>query len=352
MILRRRPELGVLAAFSLFYIAVIFPFAYFRHDDWQIISNSVLRLPDDWRFLFSDTLYDRGVATRWFMRPVFKALAFASYPVFGFWYAGWLLEVLAMNLAALWLTCKTLRDLGRGDGPVLIFAIIFCASVHWHLGTQAWIGSGLINGPQLLGCALSLWAFCRFSLAAEPARAAGWLTLSVAGCVLALGAKESSVLHVVLVALLSWRVDALQRTSLERRLTGIAALALVTGLYLAGRLSLPLNRDYEPAFNDTVLRDGAALIASITIPTLVLLWAAHRRVSLALVRRGAASLWPFAVLAGVSMAPYLGHLFFSANWFFYTGYGWALSLALWGGATSILPARCATGLGARPSHCC
>ena len=69
MNLRRRPELWVMAAYSVFYIALIFPFAYFRHDDWQIISNSVLRLPDDWRFLFTDTLYDLGVPTRWFVRP-------------------------------------------------------------------------------------------------------------------------------------------------------------------------------------------------------------------------------------------------------------------------------------------
>src|SRR4051794_20483659 len=86
-----------LTLFSVVYAAGVFAFAFFRHDDWLILGNSVAHLPRDWSFAWRPTLFFHGREGDWFFRPFFKLGVYAFYQAFGFHYRAWLCALLLVT---------------------------------------------------------------------------------------------------------------------------------------------------------------------------------------------------------------------------------------------------------------
>ncbi len=322
---RLSSECRILILFGAFYLAAVFPFTYFRTDDWQIIANAKAHLPGDWTFAFSDQLFSRQHSQTWFFRPVFKALAFLNYRWFGLDAFKWLAEGLGLAMAGIGFACLALRELGDGRFRSLLFLVLFAASLHWHLGTLAWMGASLITGPQIFGLGLSTWAF----LKALNGRSMALGVLSGAAYLLALASKESSVFH----PLFLWIVCSHERVRWQNSghlRAGLGGIVLLTLLYLGFRLNRPLNDSYLRIRLEDLPYGLLLLAGALALTTVV--WAGV----LEGVRRREGGRWlaslgarpAFVGFILIAFVPVLGHPFFSPNWLFHPGFFWAFLISL------------------------
>ncbi len=279
----------IAASFAVYALAID-PFAYFRHDDWLILGNAV-RLPEDWGALWRPTLFGPEGERVWFFRPGFKFATWLFHSLFGFQYWAWLAATQLLTAAAAWLAAKPLGQNGR------YFLALFAASFTIHLGSLSWIGEGLMNCPQLFILALNFYLFM-----------SGRFTAAFLVWVVGLGFKESSVFHVLFLAAVAWTSD-------ERRLKPLIPYAVGAAAYLGIRLLvLPVNAEYLAVPTVTsVLRSVGIICALIGVtPLLACLlggqWRAWK------------SYWAFVPYFAVSLAPYLGHKFFSPGWVLVPGF--------------------------------
>ncbi len=302
---RHAPLFVMAAAYALF----VFPFAYFRHDDWLILGNGAA-LPDNWAMLWNPTLLFPDGEHIWFFRPFFKLATYLFYSAFGFHYWMWLCGTLAITLAALCLGADTIGRLTGKRERALWFLTLFAAAVPLHFGSLAWIGEGLMNCPLALGLVLSTWLVCRGLLEARR----DLLALAVPVFTLTLGFKESAVFHVAFLFALLLTDEKLRQIPLRSRALVFAPYAAISAVYLVVRLLyLPLNREYLPDLTLHALGKPALLIAAMLLVPAAL---AARTHSL----RGLGKKWLFVPFLVVTVLPYLGHPFFSPGWLFYPGF--------------------------------
>ena len=250
-----RPEWLFAGLVLALYLIGIFPYCFFRHDDWWILGNSVTHLGQDWGFLWRPTLYWQDTEIVWFFRPFFKLGTWLFFQLFAFQYYAWLTACLLLACWTLWVGYRTLQDLS-GRLAAQTFLLWFVCAIPLHLGSLAWVGEGLMNVPQglLLILCTSYWVRVGESGGLLSAPLA-WSTLYF---VLALGFKESTVFHLAFLAALTLSEPALKFRSRWRTwVPAFGAIAVVAGLYLVWRLGyLPWNPSYRPAFDAALWMDS------------------------------------------------------------------------------------------------
>lgn len=320
-----------LAIFAGLYLVAFFPFAYFRHDDWLILGNAVRRVPENWRFLFDPTLYYIESREPWFFRPLFKLFAFLFHEVFGYRYWIWLCAMLLCTMTSLTMGHAALKRWCADRAPGAALVIFFVASLHVHVGSQVWLGEGLMNCPQLLCLSLATYCFAR-AVRGENAKPL-WLSLSVVCVILGLGFKESSVFHAGFLAVAPWVEPSLRSRGFRERVALSLPFVILGAMYLPWRLAaVPLNPYYfQHVAVWPVLRGLGLMIGSFFLPFGAIAWVASRSPGglgrfLSAVGRD----WPYWGVFFVSLVPYLGHVFFSAGWLLIPAYQGLFLLALAG----------------------
>jgi hypothetical protein len=329
--LRWSDPLSIVGAIvGVFYLAVVFPLCFFRHDDWWILGNSVLHLPKDWGFLWRPTLFHHAGELVWFFRPFFKLGTYLFYQAFGFQYYFWVLGLFLLFVATVWLTHRSLLQFA---GPVAArtFSLFFICSIPLHIGSLAWVGEGMMNIPQafLLMTVLATW----FRLASENTFRWGHpqLWLGFVAFVLAIGFKESTVFHLALMGgvLLS------ERSRFAKFSTSVAyglPFAVAAAIYLYIRLGwMPLNPSYRPEFSLQLWALSLGKFLSVPMAC-AFLWIALDAGSnakqwklwgSALKKRAA-----WAPYFAVSIVVYLGQDFFSPGWWYLPSLSLALLMGL------------------------
>lgn len=304
-----------LTLFFAVYCFAIFPWAFFRHDDWLILGNAVNRLPQDWGFLWRATLYFHGIEGDWFFRPFFKLGTYVFFQLFHFHYYGWLVTLLGCQVAAIALAYATLRQVGASERRATLFVVLFTASAHFHFASLVWMGEGMMNSPQLLLMALATYAFARATL--------GWQFLSALAFALSLGFKESSLVLPALFFGLTLAAVPFRDESWARRIARLAPCALIAGGYLAWRfVCTPFNGSYVPHEWSDVLRSVVLIVGAVLAPLAIaallggLRDRPHWRGSWTALR----ALWPYAPFLFLMVAPYFGHPFFSPGWLLLPGF--------------------------------
>lgn len=138
----------LLSVFCLFYLGALFPFAFFRHDDWLIVHNGAL-LTENWSSAWSPTLTHGAMERVWFFRPLFKFNGFLFWRLFGEQYFFWLLGVLTFTVAAVYLAADSLSLFATTRKKAITFVTLFLCAPLIHFGSLTWIGEGLMNCPQI-----------------------------------------------------------------------------------------------------------------------------------------------------------------------------------------------------------
>ncbi len=323
------------------YLAVIYPLAYFRHDDWLILGNAVRHFADDWSFAFAPTLYFLNEEVVWFFRPFFKILPLIFFNTLGLNYYLWLASLLGFTVASFWFTYQSVRLLTQSIFWSTFSVLLFVSSVHLHFGSLFWVGEGMMNCPQLFFLSACTYAFL-CSLREKGKRFFGWQALSWAALLIAVGFKESSIFHGVFLALLLLLSPTFDSRSLKSKTFVILPLAIFTLAFLYVRLIvMPINPYYVPKWNlAEISREIAVLIAAYLGPLLI--WfgvlvvsskESARRYSQALLKQ-----LPYAGFLALCLVPYLGHSFFSPGWFMVPAYYFFFVLALAGHRAGITPA--------------
>jgi hypothetical protein len=313
------------------YLVGVFPFAFFRHDDWLILGNAVVRMTHDWSFAWRTSLYFHDRPSDWFFRPFFKLGTYLFFRLYGFRYELWLATLLAIEAGGVALGALVVRELTGSLAAAALFVFLFGASAHLHFANTVWVGEGMMNSPQILLLAASALALCR-ALGARHSRAravnAGLCALAFT---LSLGFKESSALQIVWLAAVALGEPRYRAVPWRARCGCLAPTAGIAAGYLVWRLFLtPINPSYAPALAPSgLLRPAALFAAAIAVPSLA--WLA------VLALRGAAGARAFLVrLAGKAayapyfalvFLPYLGHPFFSPGWFALPGFFFLLVIA-------------------------
>lgn len=297
--------LGMVAVYGV----VFFPYAYFRHDDWLILGNAALKVPEDWSNLWKATLFYGNLEVGWFFRPFFKGLTYIFFEAFHFNYYLWLTALLLCLVVAIVFAAKTIEKLTGEKNRALLFAIAFCGSWYIHFGSVVWMGEGMMNIPQM-----TLLVLCTYFFV-EKRFWAAMLTY-----VLAIGFKESAVAHPAWLFLLLFCEKYFDSVTLKKKVLWLAPYFFVTLAYLIYRFSLHIApASYHDYFSWLSLFKALCFF----IGPLVLLWA--------MVRPQAPR--PRSIFyAGfflLTTLPYLGHGFFSPGWILIPGfYGcWAFCLA-------------------------
>lgn len=293
--------LGVTLLYS-----VIAPFSYFRHDDWIHLGNSTVLLPQDWSLLWRATQYYSPLAELvWFFRPFVKLLVYLNFEAFGFQHWAWLLSQWAFTLGAIFFGALAIQELWKDRQRTQFFVVASLMSIHLHFGSVAWVGEGVMNCPQLLFLALALYTF-----AVNLTRNRGPVFLaSIVFYLIALGFKESSAFFPFLLSAILYQKDLL------RPLRGkLLIFFAVFAVYLYYRLGvLPFNPGYRP---DLLHMDGKWLPLASLIGLLGLTFAC----TLFFGRIRLAAFWPYLAFLGLTVAPHLGHSFFSPGWLLLPGY--------------------------------
>jgi hypothetical protein len=309
------------------YLLIIFPVAYFRHDDWLILGNAALKLPTDWMFAFRPTLFYGEEEVVWFFRPFFKLGVLVWYRLFGFRYYLWLSALLLMLVASVVLGAMTLRLLSSSRRATL-FTIVFCASVYFHFGSLVWMGEGMMNCPQLFLLALTSYLFVA---SAQQPRVFDWRSALALGVfILSLGFKESGVFHVGFLCALLWSGNLGAGESWLRKAARLAPYVAVSVIYLAVRMGMPMNPGYAPQLKLLffikpliILAAGPFFVVAVTY--LFVPGAAKLRGLIAQFRGPGVFYLLFLV---VSVLPYFGHGFFSVGWLLLPGFYFCFIFAL------------------------
>ncbi len=322
-----------LIAFCFLYLGALFPFAYFRHDDWLIALNGAM-LNTDWSKLFSSTLTHGNIERVWFFRPLVKFNGFLFWNLFGEFYFLWLVGTLLFTVAALVLAYDSFKIFHSTEKKGMTFLALFVCAPLIHFGSLTWIGEGLMNCPQLFFLTLNGWAFlkamaCRKGiLKAEHEKR--YTILSILAFFLALGFKESSVFHLVL--LMAFLYDRrLTRFPLREKIFLILPYALLSAVYLAIRLFIfPINSDYVMRLS--VFHMGGPIlyfIGILGIPAFLLLVTGgfDSEVNKSPLRTFLMDDAGYFVFFAVSLAPYLSQPFFSVGWPLIPGFFFVYYLA-------------------------
>lgn len=318
----------LLGLFALVYMVVFLPYAYFRNDDWWILGNGVLHLPENWSFAFSPTLFITGSEHVWFFRPLFKFFTFVFYAAFGFKYYLWLLTTLALTIAALWYASKTVELVTRSGQSAFTFVLLFVASMHLHFGSILWMGEGLMNCPQICLLIFNLYFFSVGLL--NQSKFHYWIAFLF--YFFSIGFKEAAVIHPCFLAALVFSEKPFRDLGWKKLVSALVPYAVLTAAYLVYRLYfLPINEGYVPKW--TMQEFGTSsliLAASMALPFLTLLTAIF------LEGKGLAKnyfksfyqRWPYLIFLVLVVAPYLGHPFFSPGWLISPGMYLAIFISL------------------------
>jgi len=311
-----------------FYFICIFPFAYFRHDDWLILGNSVLHLPNNWSYALSPTLYFSERETAWFFRPLFKLFVYFFYQAFGLNYYLWLVGIFSFFVGALLLGARIVTLVTDSSRRSVLFIVLLAACFQMHFGSLAWMGEGMMNTPQVFLLALNLYLYVRGVLDGKPI----WFFAAFIAFFISLGGKESSVFHPALLFLMTWIEPKLRsRISFKKLVVLMIPYGVLCVGYLVMRLWLmPMNPHYftgAPWY--AIAKQIGLLIAS---PGLFLFawWVAlgkNRKAVRAGILPALRKRWLYFAFLALCMSPYIGHQFFSPGWLYYPAFYFALIFA-------------------------
>ncbi len=299
-------------SFFVVYLGVLFPFAYFRHDDWVIVASGKMGA-ENWRSYFEASIQFGQTTQVWFVRPFFKWLSYALFRVFGFHPYPWFLLQMAFLTAAVWLLALTVEGISGSRRKAWQFAALVFGSWHLHMGSLLWLGEGLMNCPQLFALSACLWAFWKYQVTANK----GCLLLSLFSLLVSLTVKESSVFVVALLGAFVFCEAPWKGMSFGQRVLRLLPFALVAGAYLVYRLGfVPHNTNYTLEMN--------AFAWKLSLPRVFLplilsaaIWGLLGKLPSRADLRGRWLYLPFVL---VSFAPYLGHSFFSPGWLLFPGF--------------------------------
>jgi len=290
-----------------FYLAVS-PFVYFRHDDWLILGNAVLVLPQNIRFLWEPYLFmSPSTKEIWFFRPFFKGIVWLCYSLFQYKIFFWILIHLTFILGSVFFGEKTLRNLKGSAYFTNLFFLFFVCSIALHFANIVWVGEGMMNAPQVFLLSLTLFLFFSHSLFSQ------WL--SVLPYLLALGFKESSAFLPLFLFPIAWSEGQLKK---KRFL--LALHFLLFFLFLIFRLGfLPFNPGYKPSFTLNHFFQPIILFCiCIFTPLMIFFFRIHRYQKCS--KRNLATLLTFVPFLASILAPHLGHPFFSPGWILLPGF--------------------------------
>lgn len=325
--------MGIVALICVGYLVLVFPLAYFRHDDWLILGNSVLRLPKDWSFALSPNLFFGEQEINWFFRPLFKTLVYYFYQCFGSTYYLWLVGILGFLVGALLLGSKIVFAVTGSKLASRLFLVLFTASIHFHFGSLVWIGEGIMNCPQLFFLMLNTHCLCSVAFRPGSFWRSSWLqTAAVLSYIIALGFKESSVFHLVFMLTMVLSETRFSTIPTKIRFYLLTPHFILTLAYLAFQLgAVPFNKHYlpQPGFG-TMIRPAYIIGLSIAVPLGVwfgVLWFYNRRFYSRAVHSLRAR-WPYLFFLLLSISPYFGHGFFSPGWLLFPGFYVLLVVAL------------------------
>ncbi len=323
----------LLMLFCAFYLTALFPFAFFRHDDWLIALNGA-SLQTNWQKLWSPTLMHGATERIWFFRPLVKFNGFLFWKLFGEHYYFWLASTLFFTVGALVFAYRSLNEFPPTQKKSLSFLILFVCAPLIHFGSLTWIGEGLMNCPQIFFLALSLWAFLKSvnfrDTESRPTYFIHYTAVALLAFLIALGIKESSIFHVIfLMAIL--RDNKFNRRSWKNTIRCILPYAIISSIFLIFRLFfVPMNGDYVLGF--TLAHLGTPVLYFLMIlgtPVFLLyLFGAYdsevrKTPFLTLLKEDIFYLIYFAI----SVVPFLGQPFFSVGWPLLTGFFFIFYLA-------------------------
>ena len=247
----------LLFSFSLLYLAVAFPFSYFRNDDWLMIGNVARIVPSHWKFLFEPYLIYNSNPEIWFFRPWFKLLLYVLYKTLGFQYYGWLAVNLIFTLATLVLGHLTIVELTGNVKKGLLFIAFFISSIHFHFASLVWVGEGTMNCPQLFLLFLNFYCFSKVINSKKRIQVLGFYLLGCLAFILSLGFKEAAIFHLPFLLILLFNNSTSQKRSLKFKISLLIPFGLITICYLYFRLFLiPFNPGYKPQVNIEFILPG------------------------------------------------------------------------------------------------
>lgn len=302
------------------YLAAFFPFAYFRHDDWQIIGSAV-HATNGWRYYFEPTIWEQDGWGIWFFRPFFKGIAVAGFRTFGLNHYGWFLFQFAAWLGGLWALARFLEEVTGSRDRAMQFACLSLAFWPFHMGSLLWVGEGLMNCPQLLAQGLCLLSLARF----EKTRRLGWYAAALGIFAFSLLIKEAAVFLVALIGALFLTEAPWARLDRKAQAARLLPFAAVAAVYLIWRLGfVPMNPGYAVNWGAAYWGKPLALFGSTFAAALVVWWLAGPRPAWEGVRKR----WLYVPFLAVSLAPYFGHPFVSPGWLLVPGTFWFLLLCL------------------------
>jgi len=316
------------------YLILVFPFAYFRHDDWLILGNAVLNLKQNWAFAFSPTLYFNDIEVIWFFRPLFKIFVYLFFILLGYQYYFWLFGLFALTVCSSWLGYQIVSDLTQSKRLGLLFALLFLASMHFHFGSTVWMGEGMMNCPQVFFLILSAYLFIRAT--GKERFSFLWGSGALASYILSLGFKESSVFHVAFLFAILVSENRFKLISVKKKAFWLLPYFAVTAIYLWIRfLYMPLNPHYTTNFSWMAFgRTVFFFVGALSLPVAVLLIGLRLKGRDLLYRYlvGGRKKWLYLAFILLSVSPYLvfGHGFFSPGWLFFPGFYLALVACLMG----------------------
>jgi hypothetical protein len=302
-------------AFSCGYLALAFPFSYFRHDDWLIIGNVVRFIPQDWKFLFEPYLIFNSIKETWFFRPWFKLFVFLNFSALGYHYYAWLVINLVLTLGALLFGYLSLKRLTLDSNRALIFVAFFIFSIHFHFGSLLWMGEGAMNCPQLFFLFLNFYLFSISITAPQKNRKLFAGLGALVSFMISLGFKESSIFHLPFLLILFFHREPLRIS--RKALLVFTPYLIIAGVYLYYRLFLlPINPGHKPQTDlRLILKPALFLLASLSLPIASILISSvffkanvrEKQKLLGLLFKSLVFFLPF-------FAAYLGHGFFSPGW--------------------------------------
>ncbi len=323
---------SVILLFCTGYLAFVFPLAYFRGDDWLILGNAALQLPQDWKFLWRPTLFYSGNEVVWFFRPFFKLGTYLFYKAFGYHYYSWLVALLALCVAGLYFAALTAFRLTGSRSRSYLFLALFCTAIPFHMGSLAWMGEGMMNCPQLFLLALSCYLFVEAHLKTGKIEKRSLLELgSLFAFIISLGFKESSVFQPGLLVCLLWKSPSFDYLSLRKKVRAATPHLAIALAFLVFRLRMEFHPGYEPGKHILFFIKPLAMLAALPAGITILYgWLSRKTFTvsksalIALWKQG----WPYLGFMAVVVAPYLGHGFFSLGWMLLPGFYFCFLVAI------------------------
>lgn len=317
----RRPLLWL----SLAYLVAIFPFAFFRHDDWMNLGGMLQHFGTDWTFAYRPVYDHLGSEASWFFRPSFKLILYALYRIFGLNYFAWLCVGLIGFLCTLIVGGKLVHLLTGEARRGQLFITTMCAAIYVHFWSLAWAGEGLMNIPLVLFVTLNTYFFVKSVLDRRRIYTVG----AVGSFAIALTFKESAAFQLFWLTTLAWIEPSLARVSKARRWGALAPHYVLGSVYLFVRLVvMPISQSYAPVFSwRSLLFPMGIFFAAFCLPTAVYLLTMRAPIAILVKELQKHRRWIYFALLSVAVAPYFFHDFFSAGWILQPGLYFAMAFA-------------------------